>query len=315
MTNFYQEKISADEKTSTIDSLKTFKATYKEILNIPSNISFGPEIEFDNADLDEVSKKIGTNPRYKDWIIKEDKSVLTIKEGRVIGGEIASKVLHDTKEDWKDLKKLLDELKKLKAKATNRTAFHIHVGGQIFELNLTYLKRFIKLWCLFEDIIFHFGFTSNIAREHIEIFAPSLNPIYYKLRNKNPNIVENLSTTKEFDFGKRRAVSFKNYRILSNEEIIGNTIEIRCFDGTLDSITAQSNIFVILKIMLYVKSTNYDEDLINYLFKNLTKQCLDDCNNCNLEKAIFFSKLVFENENDRLAFLKQYLKPADFILR
>lgn len=33
------------------------------------------------------------------------------------------------------------------------------------------------------------------------------------------------------------------------------------------------------------------------------------------EQAIFFSKLIIENENDRLGFLNQYLKTSRFIFK
>ena len=174
--------LTQEELIELYKKLENYKIKYRNHLGVPENISFGVEIEFQNTSLDVVKKSLKNEDEYKFWCIHEDASVEEYINGILVGGEISSDILYDTKDNWEKLKKLLNILKGLKAKAGDKTAFHTHVGAQIFKEDLEYAKRFIKLWCIFEDVIYRFGYgISSNPRELIEYYAYPIMPLYKKL--------------------------------------------------------------------------------------------------------------------------------------
>lgn len=311
--NGYLSKLSRDDLYDLFIYLEKYRLKYREGIQVPIDNSFGVEIEFGNIPLIMVKDLVKDLPSYRYWSAHEDSSVETCKYGQILGGEVSSDILHNTKEDWEHLYMILKYLKQLGAKATDKTGFHIHVGAQIFGENLEYVKRFVKVWCIFEEIIFRFGYGRRaIPRTFIKEHASPIAPIYYALYQKNRYFWDALTTTKMFDFGKQKSVSFKNYHYLSDEEEINNTIEIRCPNGTLDANIVQNNISFFLKLMLYVTSERYDSSLIERLFNKMPLKNLEDYTFLNIEKALLLSDLIFEQSRDKMNFLRQYVKKDDF---
>lgn len=306
-------RLSKQDLQDLLTYLENYRLRYRSEIDIPLEESFGVEIEFGEISLGKVENNLRPNPNYRYWNIHEDSSVEEYKSGQWLGGEVSSDILHDTKEEWETLYAILKDLRSLGAKATDQTGFHIHIGAQIFEENLEYVKRFIKVWCIFEDIIFRFGYGRiNKHRPYIKEHASPIASSYYKLYMKNHNFLDDFTTTKMFDFGKKRAVSFKNYHYLSYEEETNNTIEIRCPNGTLEANIAQNNINFFIKLMLYVKSNRYNEKLIDRLFIRLEPKGLGDYSFMDIDKALMLSDLIFEETLDKINFLKQYIKKDDF---
>lgn len=302
-------KLSNDDLQELYRYLENYRIRYRKKLNIPIENSFGVEIEFDKIPLIFVSDITYDYEEYQYWSAHADNSVSDYQNGILIGGEISSDILHDTEEDWHLLSNMFYYLKNLGAKATDKTSFHIHVGAQIFKEDLKYLKRFIKVWCVFEDIIFRFGYGKNEEyRPQIMEFAPPIAPLYYNYYQKNSKLFDWFETTKMFDFGKKRAVNFKNYHYLSSEEEVNNTIEIRCANGTMQSYIAQNNVNFFLKLMLYVTSDRYDEKLIDSLFHSMKVKKIEEYSVLDIKKAMLLSDLIFINSLDKLNFLKQYVK-------
>lgn len=306
-------KLSKDDLKDLFSLLENYKIRYRNDIGVPVEESFGVEIEFGGIPLMMVKDFFYGNLDYQFWSFHEDISVEEESDYQVLGGEVSTDILHNDKEDWKKLLILYKRLKALGAKATDKTGLHIHVGAQIFKEDLEYVKRFLKVWCIFEDVIFRFGYgRSSIPRTFIKEHAMPIAPTYYKLKQKHPNFLDLFTTTKMFDFGKPKAVSFHNYHYLSVEEEVNNTIEIRCPNGTLDANIVQNNINFFLKLMLYVSSDKYDEKLINRLFSRMQSKSLEDYSLLDLKKSLFLSDLIFEDAKDKMNFLRQYVKKNDF---
>lgn len=305
--------LNQDDLRDLFTKLEEYKLKYRTSIDVAEYQSFGTEIEFQGSKLEDVAATIGGNKHFRDWKIKPDDSVTSYKQGKLYGGEVTSPVLHNKKKDWLELQTILKMLKELKCIATSSTAFHIHIGVQIFKDDLKYLIRFIKVWCIFEPIIFRFGYDEyDTPRPYITIFATPIRSLYLRLYNQNHNFFNERSTTKEFDFGKNRAVSFKNYHFISSDEEEFNTIEIRCLNGTLDDITAQNNINFFIKLMEYVTSDKYDAKLIDKLFKQLKEISLEDYSNLDINSALLLGDLIFDNTIDKINYLKQYVKADDY---
>ncbi len=89
-----------------------------------------------------------------------------------------------------------------------------------------------------------------------------------------------------------------------------NTIEFRSPNGTLDNIIWQNNVNFFFKLLIYARSINYNDDLIEK--RHLTN--LDKYNELKWYDEIFLGHalelcdMIFTNNLDKICFLKQYLK-------
>lgn len=291
--------------------LENYKMSYREKLDIPTNLSFGIEIEYYGIPFT-TTKKI-LKDEFPKWYTYRDLSVTKDINGVTIGAETTSPILHDTKNDWQEIKRVYDKLAELGAYITTSCAFHTHIGAQILGEDFNTLKKLIKTWCVFEPVLFRFGYGYfNRARDNMLVFTKPLRSVYTSKKVKK-NLNE-ASTTKELDFGKNWALSLHNLHYLSPEEENKNDIEIRLCNGTLDSVLAQNYLNVFLKLLIYVQSNNYNTKLIDKLFKSLAYYDLSSYGELDIQNALLFADLVFSSELDKVNFLATYLKKDDYML-
>lgn len=311
-------KLSKKDLNGLFTYLQNYKLTQKDCLGFSDFYSFGIEVEFEHLALEEAKRKIKSIEDFKYWSVHEEKSVHKIIDSEIIGGEVSTDILHNNESDWKKVFKLYNILKKLGAISTNKCALHIHVGAQIFGEEIEYLKRFIKVWCIFEDIIFRFGYQETDKPRNIgnmSIFCTPLAPVYREIVKKKPHYIRDAITPYEFNFGKRNAVAFHNYHYLSCDEEINNDIEIRCMNSTLNPIIVENNVNFFLNLMLYVTSDNYDSKLIDRLFKKAGEKIFEEYSILDLKKALMLSDLIFTSTRDKIDFLKGYVKDSDTLTR
>ncbi len=289
--------------------LKDYKLKYQESLGLDENISFGVELEFEDVLLYYVKKEFSKYPSFSSWIVHDDESCSYNIDGFSVGGEVSSPILHDASIDWKILSHVLLTLQKLKAHPTDQTSLHVHVGSHIFGEDIKNVIRFVKVWCIFEHVIFKFAYgKSSEARPNILYFAHPISDAL-KLKCKFiPGFLENMIIPKELGFDKKWAINFKNYHYLSSEEEVNNTIEFRIANGTLDRTIIQNTIHFYLKLMLYVMSDEYDEELINRLFLRLKPKSFEQFEGIYIKDALKLVDLIFEESVDKINFLKQYVK-------
>ena len=294
--------------------LKDYKLKYRDHLGLDQTLSFGVELEFEDVLLYYVERQLHENVLFQNWFVHEDHSCSFKMDDFVVGGEVSSAVLHDTKIDWKILSEVLFILQKLKAHATDQTSLHVHVGAHIFGDHIENVIRFIKLWCIFEPVIFKFAYGDGAyPRPKILAYACPI-ATATKLKCKHyPQFFETIFQPCAFHYDKKWAVNFKNYRDLSLREVIGNTIEIRCANGTLKRNTIQNTIYFYLKLMLYVVSDQYDEELINYLFQNLKERDFSSYQETYVEDVLMLVDLIFDCSFDKINFLKQYIKKREIV--
>lgn len=311
-------KLSKKDLNELFIELKKYKLSAQKKLNIPETLSYGIEIEFEQLLLKQIMEHMQDIKEFKYWLVHGEPSVHRVVNGEILGGEISSYVLHNTKQDWQKIFKIYRILNKLGAENTNRCGLHIHIGAHIFGDDLENFKRFIKVWCIFEDIIFRFGYHESDQPRSIEnmtIFCPPLAPKYKKIITYDPKYIKDACTQSEFNFGKRNAVAFSNYHYLTSEEEFNNTIEVRCPNGTLNPLNVQNCINFFLKLCLYVTSEYYDDKLINRLFKKIGSKSFAEYSNLDLKKACILSDLIFQDGLDKINFLRGYIKDSDYMVR
>ena len=103
-----------------------------------------------------------------------------------------------------------------------------------------------------------------------------------------------------------------NYDIYEdfNKMTDGCTIELRVPNGTLDEIVWQNYINFFIKMILYCKSKNFDDDILNRRYKSVYNLFgnLDSYSKIYLDQALEFCDMIFNNNLDKLYFLRQYIK-------
>lgn len=290
-----------------IKDLQDIKLTLRDNIGIDNSETFGIEIEFENADLDEIKSS-------SKWIVKPDDSVTV---GNV-GGELVSPILTDSGDTWRQIKNRCNYLKNKQAIATSRTAAHIHIGSQILKDDPNNIRKLLKMWELFEHVIFYFSYGKDtMSRSTLKEFSRPVGNDLYLIRN-NKNGYNKLNSYydwyhffKKHAFNKRAGINFRNYKGYEMDE--KNTIEIRCPNGTLDARIWQNNINFFTKLMRSVTNANFDEELIDYYLdkKGLEEYGFYGINLIDLDEALMLVDIVFDKDLDKLLFLKQYLKLFD----
>lgn len=294
--------------------LKDYHLKYRDHLGIDSKISFGVELEFQDVLLYYVKKELSKDECFKSWSVHEDKSCTYQIDDFAVGGEISSPILHDIDIDWKILAEVLQCLKRLKARSIEETAFQVHVGAQVFEQDIRNVVNFVKLWCVFEHVIFKFSYGESVTyRPKILYFAHPIAEVTKLKCDRIPMFLDNLSCPKRLGYDKKWTLNFQNYSFLSSDEEVNNDIEIRCANGLLDKNMIQNTIYFYFKLMLYVMNDSFDEDYINYLFQHLQIKEFDDYSKTYVQDVLLLVDLIFDNSLDKINFLKQYIKKDEIV--
>lgn len=265
------------------------------------NLTFGIEIEYRN-----LSREIVTNfikAYYPTWTSKKEDAIMKTASNPLIGGEIVSPILKDSKNSWLEITDICNFLIMNHASALN-TGAHIHIGASIFENNSKYLLRFIKLWCAYEHIIYRFSYGEYIyARDTLlEYSKPVGKELKFLIKTLK------LSENDSFDFlvtvlnlGKKRGLNLANI----NHNPDKNTIEFRCPNGTFRPTIWHNNFVLFARMIEYAKKNSYNETLINS--KLSVNHDIED-NKIMVEDALELANLIYQDEKEKLLFLKQYLK-------
>lgn len=303
-------KLSKKDLEEYLSFLKKQKTPEEyKLPNIPTNYTFGIEIEFAKAFLYQIEDmiKIYNQTNYMDtWKVVTDSTVT--KEGN-IGGEVVSPKLKNNYDTFEQIKNICSMLKENNAIIDESCSGHIHVGAHIFKTS-TQLLNFLKIWLLYEPIIYQFStgeFTK--IRKGASSFAK---PLRSKL---NLNTIINLENKSMIDCIRKIHPLYLQYgenvsktsclnimNIKSDYEEEKNTIEIRCPNGTLNPFIWQNNINFFLKLIK--ASINCDPSFIAYKLNKLS-----EFNNYLNDDDLFeLVDLIFVCDQEKTNFLKQYFK-------
>jgi hypothetical protein len=283
-------------------------------LGFSDNITFGLEIEFEEAMRERLLNAIEVANLSQLWTNQEDRSLDTFLHK---GFEICSPVLFDSKETWKEVKKVCSIIDKY-AKIGNFSAAHVHVGVQVLKNNLEAWLNFMELWSVYENIIFRFSYGEFLTNRPLLYFfaKPVANDFqnFYQspqvekaVRKKKKSQLVRLLT--ELEFNRNCAVNFKNIQNLSKYGD-KNTIEFRCPNGTLNPVIWQNNVNLFVNLLLASRDSSFDENTVLRRKILLAKEDInfDLYKDIYLDQALELCDLVFTNNLDKVYFLRQYLK-------
>lgn len=332
-------------RKNLFNEIRSVTIPYRDTLHLQDTATFGIEIEALNLDTyafkkdDKLIKYIvdyleENNIKKVDyytspWIIKTEPTFIYENE---MGSEVVSPVLKDTKEDFEMLKNICYLLKEKGASTGYCTGGHIHFGAECFEnINVHSLLNLLEMWTIFEDVIYRFSTgeymtlrpAANYSATPIREDVMDITSIFFRedvmdttssfldFKNLYKGSMDKLIWLFSTNCGGIKIENLKNETFFDQNK---KTIEVRCPNGTLEHTIWQNNINFFYHFLKYALSDNFNEELMDELFLRLNpvsdsvdKQ-IDNYMNLNIEKAIFLSNLIFDEEIDKLYFLKELLK-------
>ena len=273
---------------------------YREKINLPSNVTFGVEIEYEGVSRVKTNKFIDKN--LKDWISKDDGSLRS-------GGEVTSPIMKDQVKYWQELKKVCEYLSKKGADTSHNAGGHIHIGANVLGYDVEAWRVFLKLYTVYENVIFRFVYGDKISgRSGLLKYAPPTADFIYR---SMPVINKAKS---EHDIKNILLLLTKKRHVALNFDNVGfrkNTFEFRSPNASTNAIIWQNNINAVSKMLVSSKDKVLDEEFLDYkleheYFPYSENGYLYDV--VNLKNVLEFVDLVFDNNLDKIYFLRQYLK-------
>ena len=268
----------------------------REKLGLPNGTTFGVEIEFENADRQEIREKLeNIVPR---WDTKSDGSC---------DGEVVSPILTDIPKSYQELVMVCEAMQKKGAYAKNKTGGHIHIGSQIIGQDFDALMNFLKTWIAFEKVLYRFAYGDKLgARNNINYAKPISEFLHPKLSDF-AELNDYRELRRQISYDRQHAVNFYNFR---NDGQFKDTIEFRCPNGTINPIVWQNNLNVFAKLLGHCKSEKFDADVVDRKLHNFQKSgnFYKATDAVYLQDALDFADMIFNKNIDKAYFLKQYVK-------
>lgn len=262
--------------------------SYRPILTLPTKTNIGLELELENVDIGIVHQTVITELGHN-WITKVDDSLL-----KGTSAEIVTPVLQNRKQTWILLKRLGELLKRLNPTYDN-CSFQVNFDGKLLP-KLEDRVRFIKLYAMYEDIIYRFSQgEDNKYRDSLETYA---SPIILALKGcqgyGKDTIVD------YFSDNKRYGLVFKT----NGKDLI----EFRTPNATSNPILWQNYITTFYYLINFATSNKYPKKEIDeYIDKFMSIYLLERYSVPRMDKALKLSEMIFPYKQDQLYFMHQYI--------
>lgn len=296
-----------NDKLSKLNKLKLLKLMHylneyplslRESINLNSDTTFGIEIEVEKANKRKIKRTL--RKESLNWCAHHDFSLTK-------GIELSSGILTDKKESWQEIKKVCNLLEE-NSQIDLHCGGHVHLGGHIIGDNPEYWMNLCNLWITYENIIYRFGYGEYLTpRISIGKYAYPVARLFAKDRAYFKRNLTANEIVKILDVDKYQGINFHNVHNL-NRKVKKNTIEFRSPNGTLDPVIWQNNINFFSKMIEYSKSEDFDKEKIMSDRLNLKEYNLNNYNKIYMQRALDLCDMLYNNNLDKLYFLRQYLK-------
>lgn len=297
-------EMSITDKNELLSFLKHYHIEYRHKIGLNPDMTFGIEIECSTSGKRIFHYK---HRKYTNFLSEDE---CTVGDN---GLEFISPILHDDSKCWDEIRQTCEYVKSF-AKNNEYCGGHIHFGTHVFKDNYKYFMNLVLLWMAYEDIIYRFGNgeylnTRVVSREYA---PPVINmfKLYFADFGLPNNLEELLAFIKKQE--QENGINFYNYFLYyKKKRDYKNTIEVRCPNGTLEEVIWQNNINFFGKLVQAALNDEIDlEKLYYYIMSNsYSDDCiLDEYGKIKLDKSLELADLIYDNNYDKLAFLKQYVK-------
>lgn len=287
---------------------------------------FGLEIEFANEEQDLnqiyselVSEKLPVKflnnhalhiPKlldYKSWYLDIDASVTINSKERLFGGELSSKIMTDSQEDWKEVENICKVLKETKSYPGSYCSEHITVDIKEQLQDKIFIETLYKIITLFETDISLFYMGDNYEeRKTAKKYASKM----------SINLLKNIRT---IDFNKdsieniiNKSNSFKTKNGINLAKKNQGLIEIRYPNATLNIETILNNVKFTLSLIEAISENKFDIKYLDYLIDKLeTDGTFLLRYFYNFEDEELFNYLIntiSKTKTEKKDFIKQYTK-------
>ena len=292
-------KFNKEELEELRKNIKNSTLPYREHLGFGFTDTFGVEIEYENLSRNMVDRYIINN--YRGYTSSSDETVPT-------GGEIDSHILVDKKEDWKELQQICLFLTENGVVTSENAGGHIHVGSHILENSLNYWRQFLKTYMLYEKELLEFfkGESSKMRLSSGRYAFPIAKILYQDLAALNDTLCFSDLYDEIFLKDRNVAVNFKNIKRSVYKPYPGSTIEFRSPNRTSKEIIWQNNINTAVKLFKAPVKGMIDEEYLDY---RLREELPTESSYTN---ALELVDTIFDNNLDKIYFLKQYNKDFNF---
>ena len=298
-SNDMLSELNKSELEELRKEIKNASLPYRNKLGLSFTDTIGVEIEYENLSRDTVDRYIIHN--HRGYISDSDETVET-------GGEVDSPILVDKKEDWDELQEICFFLAENGAVTSQNAGGHIHIGSHVLENNLIYWRQFIKTYMLYEkDLLEFFKGEYSEMRLLVGRYAePIVKFLYQDLEKLNYILSFSDMYDEIFLQDRNVAVNFKNIKRGVYKPYPGSTLEFRSPNGTSKEIIWQNNINTAAKLLKAPGKELIDEDYLDYRLREglPTKP--------SLANALELVDAIFDNNLDKIYFLKQYNKDFNF---
>lgn len=274
----------------------------------PDNIKFGIEIEAEGRDIlseqdmVDMPRCLSLDTNENSWLLKSD---LTVPNG----AEISSPILSFADGKWDELLEVCKFFSENGLGPGEHTGLHVHLSSEDFLQDKHDLYNLLKFYAVYENILYLFG-TGEYVNYRTQIYDRGALPMAYDVwrlfGDKNYCALVNDKLLSLLDF-----TYFKGLRLTN---LLGSkkTIEFRMANSSLNLAVIQNVVNVYAHVFAYVLSGDYDDDFITRKFRELRRlnwnPKVGDYLDYGFDNLLEFADLIFDNELDKLYFLRQCIK-------
>lgn len=300
-----------------LEQLFYYEIMYQDKIGLRGNDTFGVEIEYMNGykknfpTRKKIYRELFSRTVCDTWSVEADGSL-----GENDGSELISPIMYDEKCYWDDLRRVCSYIDPI-SKINDLCGGHVHIGAHVLE-NPDSWVNFFKLWLTYENVIFKFLYGEfDCARGYLSKYAKPVKNDFIavsELADEAINKTKFLEEIFKYLFTSRYyAVNLSG---LKNpyEFAEYNTIEVRAANGSTNHIIWQNNIKFLFKLFYYANSPLFDDDLVSKRYLETSKELSfnkGDYSKIYIDQAIELADMIFDNNQDKFNFLKQYAKAFD----
>ena len=313
--NVILSKLSSSDINEVINKLARYYLELRSSIGKYPNDTAGFEFEFEDYNEILIKREVDINGYFEENYKLYQDGYNCRNNSFPYVYELCTPILNISNINWNRIKELCYILKRNSCIGNNSGA-HIHIGAQILDNNITSLTNFATMIIAYENVLARF-FYGNFINERISmhIYAPPVANDWYDCylhfesdyfkRLKTIDLINQLSG----GFEKNQFINLSNVSHLG-EEYVNNTFEFRSPNGTLDPIIWQNNLNIIVKMMKYCNSDNFNLELVeNRISKNIMNLSnYKYYRSIDIDGSLEFADLIFDNNLDKIYFLRQYLK-------